>query len=91
MRQSQSNYLQIEEAPWQPNIPLHMGQKDKMLLEGAGEDSPDTVKSRSVERYESLKFSVAICLIVVYTPVIIQEYPITKKGGGSREPLPFYP
>ena len=39
----------------------------------------------------NLKFSIAICLIVVYTPVIIQDYPITKKGGGSREPLPFYP
>ena len=35
---------------------------------------------------ESLKYSVAICLIVVYTPVIIQDYPIIKKGGGSREP-----
>lgn len=41
------------------------------------------------EKAFAYKHSVAICLIVVYTTVIIQDYPITKKGSGSHEPQLF--
>ena len=44
----------------------------------------------SVSPYQPVRHSfVSICLIVVYTPVIIPAYAISRKGGGSREPLPF--